>query len=225
MTPRSLAVFLVILAASLVRLALELRGPFLLALWPAVSAGTLSIAYSLRTPALLGKREDGTHALWAWGVFGPYILFTLAIWRLAKLGSEPAMNEVSPRIWVGRRLSPTELPADIEWVVDLTAELPEPSAMRARKGYRCVPTLDATAPSAAALDRIVGELRDTETPILLHCAQGHGRSAAVAAALLIRRGLAPDVDSAERILREARPGVRLKPTQRHAIVSWLSRTS
>jgi len=58
----------------------------------------------------------------------------------------------------------------------------------------------------------------------IHCAQGRGRSAAVAAALLIRKGLAADVDEAERMLRAARPSIRISPAQRR-LVAKISRLS
>jgi protein-tyrosine phosphatase len=45
---------------------------------------------------------------------------------------------------------------------------------------------------------------------------GRGRSAALAAALLVRRGLATDVYVAEDMLRAARPCVRLTGAQRTA---------
>lgn len=225
MTPRSLAVFLAILSATFVRVALELRGVFFAALWPALSAGALSIAYSLKRPGMLGKRVDGSHAAWAWTIHGPYFLFTKAVVSVARLSREPAMNEVSPGLFVGRYLRQSELDARFEWVVDLTAELVEPRDVRSRRGYRCVPTLDASAPPVRALEQLVEELVDEEGPILIHCAQGHGRSAAVAAALVIRRGLEPDVPSAERRLRASRPGIRMKPPQLHAIEAWLSRAS
>src|SRR3569623_1658332 len=51
-------------------------------------------------------------------------------------------------------------------------------------------------------------------PRYVHCAQGHGRSAALVAAVLIARGLAADVDAAERQMTHARPRVGLKPVQR-----------
>jgi hypothetical protein len=55
--------------------------------------------------------------------------------------------------------------------------------------------------------------------IYIHCAQGRGRSAALAAALLIARGMAANVDEAEAALSRARPSVRLNSAQR----AWVAR--
>jgi hypothetical protein len=85
--------------------------------------------------------------------------------------------------------------------------------------YVCLPTLDGTAPDAAALDELLRHAREETGPIYIHCAQGRGRSAALAAALLIARGAAANVDEAEATLRRARPSVRLNPAQR----AWVAR--
>ena len=101
-------------------------------------------------------------------------------------------------------------------VVDLTAELPAAEAVRAREGYLCSPVLDGTSPDAATLALLVARLRHLEG-VLVHCVAGHGRSATLAAALLIERGIARDVDEAEALMRRRRPGIRLSSAQREAV--------
>ena len=54
-------------------------------------------------------------------------------------------------------------------------------------------------------------------PVFVHCAVGHARSASVVAAVVIRKGLAVDVDSAEALLRRKRPGIRLNRLQRQQV--------
>src|SRR5947209_17823719 len=76
-------------------------------------------------------------------------------------GREPCCPEVVPGIWVGRRAYARELPPDITLVVDLTAEFPEPRAVRAGRSYVCLPTLDATAPDAAVLKAWCGGWTNT----------------------------------------------------------------
>lgn len=185
--------------------------------WPALSAGLLAAVYALGRPALLGKRPDGTRAAWAWPLFGPYLVFTLVVHHLTRLLPEPALNEVAPGIYVGRRVQAHELPLAIQRVIDLTAELHEPRGVRGREDYRCLPTLDATVPDPERMRALVDELAPLQEPLFIHCAQGHGRSATLAAALVLRRGLAADPAAAEALLRQARPGVKLKPAQRRAL--------
>ncbi|HJL16687.1 MAG TPA: dual specificity protein phosphatase family protein [Sandaracinaceae bacterium LLY-WYZ-13_1] len=109
------------------------------------------------------------------------------------------------------------MPAEVRVVVDLTSELPRAAPFAAVARYRCVPTLDTAAPAPDELRRLIDELAPEPGPVLLHCAMGHGRSATVAAALLIRRGLARDVDDAVARMTEKRRRVFLHPAQRAAV--------
>jgi protein-tyrosine phosphatase len=190
------------------------------ALWPGVSFLIVALAYARGSPSLLGKRPTGGLAPWAVVVLGPYILFTWIVWHLIRLAArEPAGHEVAPRIWVGRRAGAWELPPDTRLVVDLTCEMWCPRGVGDDRRYVCLPTLDGTAPGPAALEALLRHARDETGVIYIHCAQGRGRSAALAAALLIARGTAADVDEAEATLRKARPSVRLTPAQR----AWVAR--
>lgn len=213
--------FLLALSGALVHTARGLGGPAWVLAWPALSAALLALAYLLRSPGLLGKRRDGTRPAWAWALFGPYLAFTAVVWHLARLTSrESPLDEVAPGIWVGRRVLARELPERFGTVIDLTAELDAPAAIRARPGYRCLPTLDASAPASAPFAALVEELAAAPDPLFIHCAQGHGRSATLAAALVLRRGLAGDPAGAEALLRRARPGIGLKPAQRRLLLPF-----
>jgi protein-tyrosine phosphatase len=69
--------------------------------------------------------------------------------------------------------------------------------------------LDGHVPPLAELVAFARRLAAQPGVIYLHCAQGHGRSALVAACVLIARGAADGPDDAMRIIRAARPRVRL----------------
>lgn len=56
--------------------------------------------------------------------------------------------------------------------------------------------------------------------IMVHCAHGHGRSAALLCAILLATGEASSVGHAEQILKAVRPRVRLNPRQKAALASW-----
>jgi protein-tyrosine phosphatase len=58
--------------------------------------------------------------------------------------------------------------------------------------------------------------------LLVHCAHGHGRSAALLCAILLATGEASSVVDAEQILKAVRPRVRLNPRQKAAVTSWWS---
>ena len=61
--------------------------------------------------------------------------------------------------------------------------------------------------------------------VYVHCAVGRGRSATLLAAWMLQVGLADDVESAEELLCQKRPSVRLHPTQREAVRAWWSQRS
>ncbi|NER36538.1 MAG: hypothetical protein F6J93_21570 [Oscillatoria sp. SIO1A7] len=70
---------------------------------------------------------------------------------------------------------------------------------------------------------MLDELADWQGNIYLHCAVGRGRSAMVAAALLVVRGLADNERVAEEILRKARPRVKLNRNQRYFLAKIATR--
>lgn len=197
-----------------------------LAAWPAAGFAGFGAAYLAGRPDLLGKRSDGALAPWAGWLYLPVRALLLGISGVeARLTSEAPWHEVAPGLALGRRLPATDLPPGTRHVVDLTAELPADPAIPAGLAYTVLPTLDATPPPPPVLADLVGRLRDAPGPLYVHCAQGHGRSALVAAALLLARDLVSDPAAAEDLLRARRPGVRLNRAQRAALAGWWSRIS
>lgn len=203
-----------VFAALLTVLAFQLRGLGWGLLWPALSFALVAVAYAGAGPAVFGKRADGRMQPWALVVLLPYLLMTWATWRLARgLSRESVHDEVAPGIVIGRRLLAGELPEGTRTVVDLTCEFIEPEGIRSVEHYVCLPILDAMAPSVERLASCIESWVALPTPLYIHCAQGHGRTGMVAAAVLIARGLAPDARLALSMVRKARPGMRLSTAQ------------
>jgi protein-tyrosine phosphatase len=192
--------------------------------WLGVSFLGVAGAYLGRGTRLLGKREDGSLA---WGpvlLLLPYFLFAWSIWHVRRaLSRERCFHEVAPGLLLGRRPFAHELPAEVSLVVDLTSEFAEPREVRVRARYLCRPVLDTGAPDEHTLLALVSEVLAEPGPVYLHCANGHGRSSTVAAAILLARGHSPDVHGAEQHLRRTRPGVKLHPEQREVLVRTLPR--
>ena len=186
--------------------------------YPAASYALVAAGYlGLGGAWMLGKRRDGTRHWWGYVLAGPFLLFMFAGRKVLNLVAhrEAAFDEVAPGVYVGRRLPVVDLPPGVDVVVDLTSEFAAPACVRTREGrYVCLPTLDGSAPSARDLRAVLDQLADAEGPLYVHCAAGHGRSAMLAATLLVRRGHAEDVDAAVALMQRARPGVRLMPAQR-----------
>lgn len=192
-----------------------------LALWVGVAFLWLATVYALDRPDWLGKRPDGRVSPLTVALFFPYFGFTWAMWHLFhRVTPEAAFDEVAPGVWLGRRPVAVQLPEAVELIVDCTGEFPVAPLAGRRVVY--APALDARAPGPAHLAAAVAAASEAPRGVYIHCAAGHGRSALVASLVLIARGLAPDLDSAERLLQRSRPAVRLHRAQRHAGEAWLA---
>jgi protein-tyrosine phosphatase len=202
------ALIFLLLTACLVFQAILLRGAGWLLLWPALSFMLLAAAYGGLGTSVLGKRPDGRMAWWGLLLFLPYLFLTWVVWHLLRVFSRaPCCHEVAPGLWLGRRALAHELPPGVGLVVDLTAEFPEPTGVRTGRTYVSVPILDAAAPGEDVLRAVIKQTASWPGIAYVHCASGHGRSAVLAAAVLVRRGLARDAADAESRLRRARPGM------------------
>ncbi|MCB9594636.1 MAG: dual specificity protein phosphatase family protein [Sandaracinaceae bacterium] len=187
--------------------------------WPGWSVGIVGLAYLGIGPRVFGKRADGGMSMLHVALLLPYYVVAWSLWQLkSRLQGENPHDEVAPGIIVGRRpLGEAEMPAAASVVVDLTSEFPRSAPTRAVARYECVPTLDTDAPDVDAFRALLDRLDGEEGPIFVHCAMGHGRSATVAAGLMVRRGVATDVDDAIRRMTAARPRVHLHGVQRAAV--------
>ena len=190
-------------------LAAGLRGA--LFVWLGSGLLLLGVSYATHSAKFIGKRGTGAFVPLAYLVNGPFLLTAWIAWQLRRRRNEPAWNEVAPGIYVGR-LAPHG-PPGAQWVADLTCELGAPQSLRG-PNYRCVPTLDGCAPEEKGFAALLAELTPVQGPIYVCCAAGHGRSATLAAALIIKRGLAVDVIAAERMMQKHRPLIGLGASQR-----------
>ena len=198
----------------------------LVAAYSAMGFLVVSFGYFLRLPAVWLKRGDGTINPLGYLLCLPlHLLNWISLHLAARCQKYPALQEIAPNLWLGRRPFESEAKALVaadEWaVVDLTSEFQEPLALRSGK-YLCLPTLDHTAPLRSqlksALDFIAAE--KSLRKVLVHCALGHGRSATIVAAWLIQNGMAKTASEADGQLRRIRPGVRLKKTQRRLLEEY-----
>ena len=216
------AITFLILGAAFGGWAIHLGGWGYLLLWPALSATLVGIGYAGAGARVFGKRRDGRFAAWAWVIHLPYLLITLGVWYLQRwMIPENAVDQVAPGVWVGRRPLSHELPRGCRWVVDLTAELwmargvcGNGNGDGCERKYVCRPVLDGHVADDRTFVETVREVAALEGDVYVHCAQGHGRSAAVAAGLMIARGLADDADEAERMMMQSRAKIWLNGPQR-----------
>lgn len=189
--------------------------------WFGMGFVLVGFAYAQYGAGIFGKRLDGGRFWLNRLILCPFLWLNYAMWYLRHrlLSREDICNEVAPGIWLGRRPLDGELPASVTTVVDLTAEFSATNQAR-KLNYLCVPTLDGCAPDFEEFRQLMSNLSSSCEPVYLHCAAGHGRSATVAVALLVARGLAKDLNEAERIVKSRRPLVSIKNPQRELLRKW-----
>ncbi len=210
-----LALGFLVTAAALAYAAIALH--LYVLLWPAAIMLGAWLVYVFSAPAAFFKRADGTLPWYAWAVWWPVFVWQwLGHEFVRAFSKEPVANEVGPGVWVGRRPRVHELPGGIKIVVDLCAELPAVRGVRDGRVYVTIPTLDARAPTAAEIAEAVDQVIAADGPAFIHCAFGHGRSATVAAAVLVRRGDAT-LEDVERKMKAIRPRIGLNSHQRGAL--------
>ena len=98
-------------------------------------------------------------------------------------------------------------------MIDLTAEFLEPATVRIGRAYLAVPMLDGAVPLEAEFHRAVRAAVESPGVVYLHCAQGHGRTGLVAAAVMVARGHSSSAEEALGALRAAQPRLDLNDRQ------------
>lgn len=191
-------------------------------LWPILAMTFVLSAYWFNNPAMLGKNPHIGILNKGFVVFlFPFFALVWGCWWFQnKKSKEPCYSRIMEGVYLGRYTRDLEsLPARTNcMVVDMTCEFSEPESIRVCTQYRCFPVLDGHYPGNMEdyLD-LIEEIHRWAGPVCIHCAQGHGRSGALAAILVILKGHAITVDEAVAYLKEIRPGVNLSQGQRKVV--------
>ena len=187
-------------------------GAFLL--WPAVACAIMSAAYFGVGPRVF-RKQNGRLRWTTWWALGP-VLLGQHLSRLYYRRQCAAWDELTPRVWIGGVLSNREAraaaSAGLTAVLDLTAEFSEPRPLR-QLTYKNIATLDLTAPSQDQLEEILDfiEHESVSGIVYVHCKIGYSRTAAVAAAWLLRSATVTSMSEAIDSVRRIRPCVRMRP--------------
>lgn len=199
----------------------------IVALWTSVAFMCVATGYFAVGGRVFGKRPDGTLSTLGILAFAPYLVLALIIAAVCRwILREPACQQVSERLYLGRRLLGRESrlldQLQVVAVLDLTAATPEPETIRSGRAYRSVPLLDATAPPLDVLrEAVQWVIQQSENgPVYVHCAAGHGRAGLVAGAYLLAIGEAADADDSVQKLQNIRPLVRLSCEQRCRLTEY-----
>ena len=181
--------------------------------WCVLSMLLCGLSYAYFGVHILNKSQEGNFPFLSLVANAPWRWEYTAVVAFESLRRTPASNEIRPGLWLGRYPMKGDLPEGVKLVVDLTAVLPKPKVVSENMDYLCLPTLDGYAPEAGPFLELVEKVARYEDPVLIHCARGRGRSATFMAAVLVKRGLASDVEQANAMMQEARPCVRLHRQQ------------
>ena len=176
--------------------------------WPASSLALVAACYAGLGAEGLQKRAGGRHSLGSRLLLWPY---RVAAWLNARGWTRDMPSSVAigdGRVWLGRVPLPWEPDhGRFPQITELAGEL----ALR-RAGVRSIAWLDLVEPGPEQLlvaARAV-EKAAVHGPVLVCCALGFSRSAAVVAVWLGVYGPRLEVDDAVRAIRAARPQVVLK---------------
>ena len=181
-----------------------------LVLWPATSCLVLASAYARNQPQLVtGKSADGRISWFFTSLNLPWLIFTWTTWIvLALFSREPPVSRIGgTNIYLARwpLLGPDLARFDV--VVDLAAELPRWYRFAGR--YEALPNLDGMPLAHFTPGVEIGP----ETVVLVHCAEGHGRTASFVVLLLVRLGIARTMDEAIELIHGCRPLARMSRSQ------------
>ena len=216
------AVLFAVLGVALIGVGAGHGLPGLLLIWTGAAFLIVAAGYAGVGPAVFGKQPDGRLQPGRRLLLLPYLLLIELLWHGQRLFQRaPGSHEVAPGVWLGRRPLAGELPAGVRLVVDLTCEFPRGALLEGAE-YCSLPCLDAAAPDPAAFAATVNRASQAEG-VYIHCALGHGRSATLAAAVLVARRIAASAEEAERMLTRIRPGVGLCPAQRRLLADYCRR--
>ncbi len=186
-------------------------------LWGIVNTTLMAAAYACNLPFLVAKRRSGELSRLKNAINFPWLIFTYVVWYArSRLSSEGACHELLPgTLYLGRRLLHSEaLPSEIDVIVDLTAEFYECVSVRHQRNYLSFPILDGGIPTASILREFLQQSAMLqEHCVYVHCAQGHGRTALMAALLLCAFRKCETPIEALSLIQQARPRARVNSSQ------------
>lgn len=193
---------------------------------------TMALAY--------GLNDRGVAFEQAWGsprsmrvlrlLLLPYrVLARITLALLRPFDSMELLHPVGPRLYVGRLPLASEqaklTAVGVTAVLNLCAEFPRRSSQQETATLQTayLPILDGTAPSDRQFRQAVDWIADRYGEggsVLVHCAQGRGRSVTVAAAALCRLGLAAGPDEALARILSVRTRANPSRKQRQALARF-----
>jgi protein-tyrosine phosphatase len=187
----------------------------LVLVWFGATLLAVAANYALPNHCSIFRKTNGRLTIMRKIILLPFLALLYGTWHLLrKTSNEAPYAELAPGFLIGRRLLPSEYPP-IQTLVDLTAEFDEHVPSGAK--LLVFPILDGAPVNPEGLKAIARQIAASAEPLYLHCAQGHGRTSMIAAAVLIERRLAANVNDALAQIANVRPGAKPNRDQRAAL--------
>jgi protein-tyrosine phosphatase/membrane-associated phospholipid phosphatase len=168
--------------------------------WPAGSCAIVGFGYAGAGAGVFRKRDDGSVPLATRALLLPYLTAARIAHSWHARGSAPCVS-IAPQLFIGSRFAG----ASAASVVDLAVECD--GSHTSSGAYLNLAVLDGTPPTVEQLERAVRFISQHVPRDRVHvrCALGLSRSACVAAAWMIERGIVDDVDEAVATVRDRQP--------------------
>lgn len=183
-------------------------GMILLA-WSFLNFSIFSLAYGLNKPAyILGKNRDGEISTPLLIINLPWLSVTWFVFQIqALLSKENKIDNICGTNWCISGFPGLSYDSGFELIIDLTAEFPK--ANHSNVNYVCFSNLDGVA-----LNSFVGQLGlNKDSKVLIHCAQGHGRSAAWCSLCMYEAVFFASALEAYQHILKSRPAARVSKSQ------------
>jgi rhodanese-related sulfurtransferase len=197
------ALFFLILDFLSIYLLLTLTTPFkYLLLWIIINLSIMSIAYALNRPYyILGKVKSGHINPILLFLNLPWLLFSWSIFRVQMwVSRKDIVNQIEgSSIYISSRPLDNFDYTPYEVVIDLTAEFLKDDVVNAE--YICYPNLDAIA----LTNYYENPMDFKDKKVLVHCANGHGRSSLFVAKLLVDLDIVVSLEEGLALIKKSRP--------------------
>lgn len=196
-----------------------------LLIWPASGLALVARAYFGSGPAVF--RKSCGRIPWYARVWLAPVLLGQHLSLIHYRRQCRAWDEITPNLWIGRKLTRNEAHAAIAAgaiaTLDLTGEFSEATPLLDTR-YLNLPVLDLTAPTNNQFAQAIAFIDQhiDHGVVFVHCKIGYSRSAAVAMAWLMHRGIANSTAEAATIVRAARPSVVIRPEITPAVEAFIA---
>ncbi len=206
------------LAGAVVLMALAmLGGGWLWLFYPAASLLLVALIYLMVRPHWFQKQEGGRMTVASLMLFAPYFAgawVNSRVWTRAHPEDSPVIQVDGIQLSLGRIPSGRH-PSDYDALFDCVAELPVQAISTSYAQYLSLDLVPLTSEQLRVAAQRLEAMLQSGRPrsVLVFCALGYSRSAAVLCAWMLRKGAVDSVEAAAAIVRQARPWVVLKPDQ------------